>query len=89
MVLQVEVLEGKGRGLVHAEPIVVDDGEQGPVSKRADSSEKALKLVLGEVFREAVSHGVHSWTECGAPAFDRLTVKVPAGQVEIFLIELT
>lgn len=33
MILEIEVFEGEGGGLVHAEAVVVDHGEERPVSR--------------------------------------------------------
>src|SRR6266446_6345202 len=54
VILQVHVLEGQHGRLVHAKPVVIDQGEESPVSRGGNSGEEALELVLSEVFGELV-----------------------------------
>ncbi len=79
MSFEIEVLEREGGRFIHAGSVVINHGEERPVSRGGDRRKEAVELVLGEVFREAVSHSVDSWAECDAPTFNRLAVKVPAG----------
>jgi len=39
VVLQVEILKGEGRCLIHPESVVIDHSEECPVSKGANSGE--------------------------------------------------
>ena len=52
VVLQVDVLDREHGRLVHTEPVVVDEGEQGLITRGGDHGEEALELVLGEVLGE-------------------------------------
>src|SRR6266446_3090366 len=56
VVLQVHILERQQGRLVHAEPVVVDQREKGPVARGRDRGEEALELVLGEVLGKCDKH---------------------------------
>jgi len=50
VLFEVDVVDGELRGFVHAQAVVVDQGEKGPIAWGVDRVKEALKLVLGQVF---------------------------------------
>jgi hypothetical protein len=56
VLFEVDVVDGELRGFVHAQAVVVDQREKGPVARGVHGSKKAFEFVLGEVFGKS-AHG--------------------------------
>jgi hypothetical protein len=50
VLFEVDVVDGELRGFVHAQAVVVDQREKGPVARGVDHTEESFEFILGEVF---------------------------------------
>jgi hypothetical protein len=50
VLFEVDVVDSELRGFIHAQAVVVDQSEKGPVARGVDHTEESFEFILGEVF---------------------------------------